>query len=605
MYDKAKLSENIIKLRQGDKNAFNDIYEMTYRNALFTAKKLLNDNEDDAWDVIQESYMQVLNKIETLENPDAFSGWFNMIIVNKAKEFLRKNGRISKKTMSFDDVKVDSSDDENLTLDNVIEDEQQELELISSPEQKELSKDIMALVDALGDDRREAILLHYFNDMSVKDIAASLGVNENTVKSRLFQARKELEKGVRALEKKKGKLLGVTPISAVVWALRFTAAHSAISSTTAAATLSAVTAGTAAGVAASAGGTAAGVAGTSIAAKIIAGIVAASLVGGGVAAGVGISRNVKEKPAAPAEESTSYNQNVDDDRSDGSPEKGEEFTVSDGKLSDTAYQTEELRYGVKVSSQNYVYKTGNGTDSVRSIDVFDRSSFKASYSDLVPNVKENRVKYSSEINTVLSGINSQVSSQTPYVEDPVLSEQAGVRAEEIAWSGINNSIRPDGTNYVTVFERNGFNSGTRFESRVVGAASADDALKILNSNGEMKKIKNTAFEKIGIGVSQDPETEKLVFVIHGYSDEKSGAPETNAADEISYKLEQSTNELIGKLTDEEAIEEFEQSVYSIPILGDILGFDLPDDFLVNGFSSIVDSINDSIGKILERLSNWW
>jgi hypothetical protein len=158
---------------------------------------------------------------------------------------------------------------------------------------------------------------------------------------------------------------------------------------------------------------------------------------------------------------------------------------------------------------------------------------------------------------------------------------------------------------VTVFERNGFNSGTRFESRVVGAASADDALKILNSNGEMKKIKNTAFDKIGIGVSQDPETEKLVFVIHGYSDEKSGAPEINAADEISYKLEQSSNELIGKLTDEEAIEEFEQSVYSIPILGDILGFDLPDDFLVNGFSSIVDSINDSIGKILERLSNWW
>lgn len=55
---------------------------------------------------------------------------------------------------------------------------------------------IMDLIDALPDARRECVLLYYYEEMSVKDIAATLNVSENTVKSRLNYARKAIRIGV-------------------------------------------------------------------------------------------------------------------------------------------------------------------------------------------------------------------------------------------------------------------------------------------------------------------------------------------------------------------------------------------------------------------------
>ncbi|MBR0120782.1 MAG: RNA polymerase sigma factor [Clostridia bacterium] len=279
------LIQEVIKLKQGDGKAFEKIYNLTNRSAYFTALKIVS-NEADALDVLQESYMLMLDKIGDLENPEAFSKWFNMIVANKAKELLRKNN----KYLFIDDVYT-LSDEDSAAFTQSIADESEEFKPGTLIEQLELKSQVMALIDGLSDDKRTAILLYYYNDLSIKEISKALKVNENTVKSRLFYAKKDLANGIREIEKKNGKLLGAAPSSVVAWALKTaatTASTAFVSSGAAAETLAAVTTGAAmAGSLAVAGtastSTAAAVvttgAATGVLQKITAGIAAVTVIG--------------------------------------------------------------------------------------------------------------------------------------------------------------------------------------------------------------------------------------------------------------------------------------------------------------------------------------
>ncbi len=212
--DKKQLSKLVLKYQAGDGKAFEQIYNLTNKSAYFTALKITK-NEEDAKDVLQEAYVKLLDTINKLEKPESFVSWFNMIVANKAKDFMRKNNP----NLFTDNVIKGDGEEEYSVFDTIAEDNE---EFIPGAgiEQTELQRDVMALVDGLSDEKRTAVLLYYYNGMTTRQIATSLRVNENTVKSRLVQARKDLAKSVKELEKKNGKLLGVAPIPVVIWALK-------------------------------------------------------------------------------------------------------------------------------------------------------------------------------------------------------------------------------------------------------------------------------------------------------------------------------------------------------------------------------------------------
>lgn len=300
-----KLAEYVRRMQNGDSNAFQEIYNLTYQKAYFTALKICK-SETDAEDVLQDSYMDLLSKISEVKNPDSFMSWFNMVVANKSRNFLRKNNP----------ALFESEEQEQFVLDS-IPDEDREFHPSEDVEQGELRESVMSLVDGLSDEKRTAIILYYYDEMSTREIAQSLSLNENTVKSRLVQAKKDLAKGVKELEKKNGKLLGVAPIPLVIWALRgsskasaaaFTASG-ASAATYAAVTSASATAATTAGVAggtAAAGGVIAKIAGFTVAEKIIAGVVTVGIVAGGA---VGVSKAV-ETGREKRQEQTSITQEV-------------------------------------------------------------------------------------------------------------------------------------------------------------------------------------------------------------------------------------------------------------------------------------------------------
>ncbi len=285
--DKTKLAQEVVKYQNGDGKAFETIYNMTNRAAYFTALKIVK-NEDDAQDIVQDSYVKVLEKLTTLREPETFMSWFNMIVANTAKNSLAKSN-----PSLFADEET-----ETFVLESIPE-ENREYVPESSIEKDDLCKEVVALVDGLSDEKRTAVMLYYYDELTTRQIAESLGINENTVKSRLFQARKDLARGVDELEKKNKKLLGVAPIPLVIWALKHTgtsASAAYVASGAAATTLTAVTAtagiGSAAGTAAAgsavagsvaagtAGGIGAKIAGLSLIQKIIAAAAAVAIVAG-------------------------------------------------------------------------------------------------------------------------------------------------------------------------------------------------------------------------------------------------------------------------------------------------------------------------------------
>lgn len=299
-----RLRQWVRRLQSGDMQAFNSLYAATNDSGYFTALKILKD-PDEAQDVLQESYIAVLEKIGDLQSPETFVSWFHQIVANRAK-----NALIKKKPALF------QTQEQEQAYTDFVPDEDEAFQPQASVDQADLRDQVMQIVDGLSDDKRACVLLFYYNELSIADIAATMDVPENTVKTRLFQARKDIRKGVEALQKKNVCLRSAAPVSLVIWALRMAqkSEGGAFSAGPAAAlVLQEVTAASAGTAAAGAAGTAAAgaaqaaTAGTFVAKltamtaaqKVIAGVVAAGIVTGAAAGTTAVVRN-REPPAEPA-----------------------------------------------------------------------------------------------------------------------------------------------------------------------------------------------------------------------------------------------------------------------------------------------------------------
>lgn len=100
---------------------------------------------------------------------------------------------------------------EDIPFEESIEDVRSELNPEMAMDQQEAKRLVMEILDHLPEDQRVVIGMFYYEEMSVKDIAQTLGVSENTVKSRLSYGRKKIKEQVMDLEKRGTKLYSVAP----------------------------------------------------------------------------------------------------------------------------------------------------------------------------------------------------------------------------------------------------------------------------------------------------------------------------------------------------------------------------------------------------------
>ncbi len=403
--DSERLAQLVVRLQNGDMAAFDEIYKLTNEKAVFTSLKICK-NKEDANDIVQESYMYLLEKVNDIKNPEAFTSWFNMVVASKTKNMLRK-----KNPVLFND-----NETEELVLDS-IEDTDKDFHPPSDFEHTELRSEVMSLIDGLSDDKRAAVILFYYEEMTTKQIAESLGVNENTIKSRLVQAKKDLAKGVKELEKKNKSLYGIAPVPLIIWALKdsakvtgkaFATSGKAAATlatvkatyTGAAVTSGAAAAGTTASVAgaSTAGGFAAKIAGLSVAQKIISGVVVAGIVTGGA---VGTKAAINRQKEDDDRTTTEVVQMVDVTERSRITEKNRE--------SDNLATSEKVSSTTRLTSTTIVSSTKSTTNSTTYVATKAQAETKTTTAKIITTAKK------ATINIIVTQSGEQKTTKTVMV----------------------------------------------------------------------------------------------------------------------------------------------------------------------------------------------
>ena len=174
--------ELIQRILAGDERAFADLIRKYRRQVHMHALRKIGDFHI-AEDITQETFLQVYQNLETLNDPIQFSKWLYAIVNNLCIAWHRKD-RLQ--TQPLEETHI--SEIETEAYSRHVATEQAKT---STKAQRDLVKKLLA---KLKDRDREVITLHYFEEMTSSEIGTHLGVSENTIKSRLHRARQQLKR---------------------------------------------------------------------------------------------------------------------------------------------------------------------------------------------------------------------------------------------------------------------------------------------------------------------------------------------------------------------------------------------------------------------------
>lgn len=192
----------------GKEEGFLYLYQSTYQKSYYIALKYMK-QEEAALDVLQDSYVKAFKNLKQLQDADKFPSWFAKIVASTALDALKK-----RRVLLFSQMEEGDSGIEAL-----IEDERIDTQPELSYDKAETSRLVQEIIDTLSDEQRMCIVMFYAEEMSVKEIAETLGISENTVKSRLNYGRKHIKEKVLELEQKGTKLYTISPVAFFLYLL--------------------------------------------------------------------------------------------------------------------------------------------------------------------------------------------------------------------------------------------------------------------------------------------------------------------------------------------------------------------------------------------------
>ena len=200
----------VIAAKNGNKKSFEELYKKYYQKVYALARTTLK-NDADAEDVLQQTFINAWQNISKLDDVTAFNTWIQRITLNQCYSLLRQR----KENISIDFTE-DDEDTEPIQLESDIM-----LPEVYA-EQADLKVRLGRIIDDLSDVQRQTIMLFYFDQFSVEEIAKIMDCSENTVKSRLFLARKAIKTEIEEQERKTGtKFYGIVGIPLLPFAKLF------------------------------------------------------------------------------------------------------------------------------------------------------------------------------------------------------------------------------------------------------------------------------------------------------------------------------------------------------------------------------------------------
>lgn len=142
--------------------------EKLYRVAFSYSK-----NEEEALDIVQEAITKALKNIGKLKEEKYVKTWFYRILINESLQYIKRNKKLITCELKEIESKLEWND--NITVEGI---------------------DIYQKIQSLNEKLQTVIILRFFEDMKIEEIAKVTNTNVNTVKSRLYKALEELKKTV-------------------------------------------------------------------------------------------------------------------------------------------------------------------------------------------------------------------------------------------------------------------------------------------------------------------------------------------------------------------------------------------------------------------------
>lgn len=177
------IAKLVRKTQEGDSDAFAELYTATYQSQYRFAYQYVKDPYL-AQDILQEVYILVLKNLDTLKNSRLFVSWLHQITFRICFNTWKKRKR-QEQELDYVSSGLTPEFSEAST------------EATTNPEKHVLNKDaelrLMQAIQSLPPQYSQAIIMRYYNNMSIEDIAIAMDYSKSTVKRRLRKGRKLLE----------------------------------------------------------------------------------------------------------------------------------------------------------------------------------------------------------------------------------------------------------------------------------------------------------------------------------------------------------------------------------------------------------------------------
>ena len=182
--EEAALIERVLG---GDTDAFEPLVTENQSRVYHLALKMMSDPED-AYDVSQEAFLKAFTSLKSFKGESSFSSWLYRITANLCLDQLRSRKKQKAASLVY-------LDDEEAEQELQLPDLRYEPE--AETERRELRRAIDGALEKLPAQSRSILLLREASGLSYSEIGETLGLEEGTVKSRLFRARAKLAKILR------------------------------------------------------------------------------------------------------------------------------------------------------------------------------------------------------------------------------------------------------------------------------------------------------------------------------------------------------------------------------------------------------------------------
>ena len=199
MMNNNDVTELAEKAKQGSKTAFEKLYKEFYQKLYYFVKQNVS-APDAAEDITAETFCSAMEHISELHSNESFVGWLYCIAYHKCADYNKKT--------AADRICIDGA---------------AELAALSEPVflpddyavNTQTKQQLQAVIDSLPPDMRSVIILYYYDDLSLAELAKVIGTNKNNAAQKLHTARKKLRSKIEKLIGK-GSLFSAVPLSAVL-----------------------------------------------------------------------------------------------------------------------------------------------------------------------------------------------------------------------------------------------------------------------------------------------------------------------------------------------------------------------------------------------------